>query len=99
MVMVYPREGAIIHRHSAFIVNADFVSADQTEAARQWIAFLREERQQRAFMQEGFRRTTPGPCIAPLGSPFSPCANTPTTIIYPDKVEPAVAAAILKAWD
>ncbi len=99
MVMIYPNEGAIIHRHSAFIVNADFVSDDQREAARQWIAFLREEQQQRAFMQEGFRRTTPGPCISPLGSPFSPCANTPTTIIYPDKVEPEVAAAILKAWD
>ena len=99
MVMIYPKEGAIIHSHSAFIVHADFVTNDQADAARQWIAFLLEETQQRAFMQEGFRRTTPGPCIAPLGSPFSPCTTTPATVIFPDRIDPAVADAILRAWD
>jgi Ca-activated chloride channel family protein len=99
MVMVYPKDGAILHNHSAFIVNAEFVSTDQTDAAERWIDFLQEESQQRAFMQEGFRRTTPGPCISPLGSPFSPCGSTPETVIYPDRIDPAVAAAILRAWD
>ena len=99
MVLIYPKEGAIIHRHSAFIVHADFVSKDQADAAAKWISFLLEEPQQRAFMQEGFRRTTAGPCIAPLGSPFSPCTTTPTTVIYPDRIDPAVAEAILRAWD
>jgi len=99
MVMIYPKEGEITHNHSAFVVNADFVSKEQAEAARSWIGFLREDRQQRSFMQEGFRRTSAGACIDPLGSPFSPCTNTPKTAIYPDKINPAVADAILRAWE
>ncbi len=99
MVMIYPKEGTIIHNHSAFMVHASFVSANQTEAAAKWIAFLREDTQQRALMQDGFRSTTAAACIAPLGSPFSQCASTPKSIIYPDRISPEVAAAILKAWD
>jgi Ca-activated chloride channel homolog len=99
LVMIHPKEGAIIHNHSAFLIDADFVSTDQADAARLWIDFLREEDQQRAFMQEGFRRVTSGTCVDPVGSPFSPCARTPGNPIYPDKIDPAVAAAILDAWE
>jgi Ca-activated chloride channel family protein len=99
LVMIYPKEGAIIHNHSAFVINADFVSSEQAQAARSWIEFLREEPQQRAFMQEGFRRVTPGPCVDPVGSPFSPCGRTPSHPIYPDRIDPAVAAAILDEWE
>jgi hypothetical protein len=99
MVMIYPKEGAIRHNHSAFVVSADFVSAEQSEAARAWIAFLHEPAQQQALMQAGFRRTSGSPCIDPLGSPFSPCASTPGAVIYPDRIDAAVAAAILRAWE
>ena len=99
LVMIYPKEGAIIHNHSAFVISTEFVSDEQSEAAQLWIDFLREETQQRAFMQEGFRRVTNGPCVNPVGSPFSPCTRTPDNPIYPDKIDPAVAAAILEAWD
>ncbi|MEO6398045.1 MAG: extracellular solute-binding protein, partial [Tepidiformaceae bacterium] len=99
LVMIYPKEGAIIHNHSAFVVKGDIVSERQTEAAKLWITFLRDEAQQRAFMQEGFRRTSPGPCLDPLGSPFSPCASTPQRPIYPDRIDPAVADTILRAWE
>ena len=99
LVMIYPKEGAIVHNHSAFVVDAEFVGKEQSEAARTWISFLRAEPQQRAFMQEGFRRTTAGPCMDPLGSPFSPCADTPEKPIYPDRIDPEVAQAILEAWE
>jgi hypothetical protein len=49
-------------------------------------------------MQDGFRRVTDGPCIDPLGSPFSPCTVTPRRLIYPDRINPAVAEEILRAW-
>ena len=96
---LYPKEGAIIHNHSAFVIKADFVSEPQAEAAKLWIGFLREEAQQRTFMQEGFRRTSPGPCLDPLGSPFSPCASTPQRPFYPDRIDPAVADTSLRAWE
>jgi Ca-activated chloride channel homolog len=98
LVMIYPKEGAVVHNHSFFVLDADWVSASQREAALAWADFLRGEPQQRAFMQDGFRRVTEGPCIDPLGSPFSPCNVTPKRLIYPDSIDPVVAEEILRAW-
>jgi Ca-activated chloride channel family protein len=99
MVMIYPKEGSIIHNHTDFIVNAAYVSPDQADAARKWTDFLRQDPQQQAFMQLGFRPTAGAACVSPLGSPFSQCANNPKNLIYPDRISPEVPAAILKAWD
>ncbi len=99
LVMIYPKEGSIIHNHSAFSVNAPFVSSDQKAAAERWTAFLRENPRQQALMQEGFRPATPLTCTNPLGSPFSQCTNEPKNEIYPDRIDPEVARTILKAWE
>ncbi len=98
LVMIYPKEGSVIHNHSSFGLDVDWISASQREAGTMWLNFLRSEPQQRAFMQDGFRRITDGPCIDPLGSPFSPCNGTPKLLIYPDRIDPAVAEEILRAW-
>lgn len=98
LVMIYPREGAVVHNHSAFVVQAGWVSAEQVEAANAWVAYLRAEPQQQAFMQEGFRRGTPGVCVDPLGSPFRPCAVQPQQVIYPDRIDPAVAIEASRSW-
>ena len=98
LVMIYPREGAVIHNHSAFVVRAPWVSSDQAEAANAWVGFLTSEPQQQDFMQEGFRRGTEGICVDPLGSPFRPCAAQPRTVIYPDRVDPAVAVEASRSW-
>ena len=99
MVMIYPREGTIIHNHSAFKVRADYVSTDELDAAGKWIAYLKRDAQQRALMQDGFRPAAGAVCIAPLGSPFSQCASTPRNVIYTERIAPEVAATILRAWD
>jgi Ca-activated chloride channel family protein len=99
LVMIYPREGSIIHNHTDFVVNAAYVDADEAEAAQKWTAFLRQNAQQQVFMQLGFRPTSGGACVSPLGSPFSQCTVTPKNLIYPDLIDPEVAAAILRAWD
>jgi Ca-activated chloride channel family protein len=98
LVMIYPKEGAVVHNHSFFVLDAEWVSATHREAALAWGEYLRGEAQQRALMQDGFRRVTDGPCIDPLGSPFSPCTVTPRRLIYPDRITPAVADEILRAW-
>ena len=98
LVMIYPREGAVVHNHSAFLVRSDWVTPDHAEAAARWTAFLKAEPQQQSFMQEGFRRGAEGVCVDPLGSPFRPCAERPASLIYPDKIDPAVAVEISQRW-
>jgi Ca-activated chloride channel family protein len=98
LVMIYPKEGSIVHNHSGLTVSAPWLSADEIEAAGDWISFLREDAQQLAFMQEGFRPTTALPCVSPVGSPFSQCTRTPAKVIYPDQIDPLVAQIILESW-
>jgi Ca-activated chloride channel homolog len=98
MVFIYPKEGSPEHNHSAAVVKADWVTPDQTEAAQQWIDFLLEEKQQQAFMQEGFRPGTSLALVRPNGSRFWPDASKPTTALNPDRIEPAAARTIVGAW-
>jgi Ca-activated chloride channel family protein len=98
MVFVYPREGSPAHNHSGAVVQADWVTPDQAEAAQQWIDFLLEERQQQAFMQEGFRPGTALPYVKPAGSRFWPDPARPTTTLNPDRIETAAATAIVSSW-
>ena len=58
MVMIYPKEGAMPRTNCACIVLEDWVTDEHVDAAQRWIAFIREDRQQRAFMAAGFRPGT-----------------------------------------
>jgi Ca-activated chloride channel homolog len=98
MVFIYPKEGSPQHNHSAAVVKADWVTPDETEASQQWIDFLLEEKQQQAFMQEGFRPGTSIPYVKPVGSRFWPDTNKPTTTLNPDRIEPAAARTIAGSW-
>ena len=101
MVMIYPKEGAMPRNNCACIVDADWVSPEQTEAAAVWIDFIREDEQQRAFMAAGFR---PGTDIA-LDDPASKIRpefglnpKPPRVVLNPSLTKPEVAAAIDAAW-
>jgi Ca-activated chloride channel family protein len=98
MVFVYPKEGSPQHNHSAAIVKADWVTPEQTEATQQWVDFLLEDRQQQAFMQEGFRPGTSIPYVKPAGSRFAPDPSKPSTTLNTDRIEPAAATTIVGAW-
>ncbi|MFN8637106.1 MAG: extracellular solute-binding protein [Chloroflexota bacterium] len=98
MVFIYPREGSPQHNHSAALVNADWVTTEQAEAAQQWIAYLLADAQQQAFMQEGFRPGPSVPYTRPAGSRFWPDPKLPATRLNPDRVEPAAARSIVDAW-
>ncbi|MBI4332356.1 MAG: VWA domain-containing protein [Chloroflexi bacterium] len=101
MVMVYPKEGSMAFSNIAGVVNAAWVTEEQKEAADQWIDFLLQDEQQRAFMRAGFR---PGSNL-PLNDPSSkisgryglePAPRAP--VINPERIDPAVAAAIEQSW-
>lgn len=67
IVAIYPKEGTFWEDHPAGIVTADWVTAEQREAARQYLAFLGAPEQQSRASEFGFRPTTPG---IPLHTPF-----------------------------
>ncbi len=99
MVMIYPKEGSTAHYYPAGIVQAPWVTPEQIEAAGQWIAFLREDAQQRGFMAEGFRPATGLALADPIGPRFGLDPAKPAVTVNPDRIDPAALAAILRAWD
>ena len=98
MVFIYPKEGAIAHNHSASVLQAPWVTAEQAEAAQSWIAYLREDAQQSAFMGEGFRPATTVAYVPPVGSRFVPDLAKPTARLNPDTIAPQVAEQIVGSW-
>ncbi len=99
MVMIYPKEGATSHNHSAAIVRAPWVTPEQAEAAQRWIAYLRDEARQQAFMEEGFRPATAIPLGPTLTRQFGLDPLQPATVSNTDRIDPATAEAIVRAWD
>lgn len=98
MVMVYPKEGSTVHRHSAGVVQASWVTPEHLTAADQWIAFLLEESQQRAIVEQGFRPATNIPFAEVINPRFGVDSNKPTAFVNPDRIDPATARAILASW-
>jgi len=98
MVMLYPREGATAHTHAAAVVQADWATAEQSEAAQTWIAFLREDAQQSAFMDAGFRPATALPLRCPICGQYGMDPRVPKASIDPNRVDPPVTQRIVESW-
>jgi Ca-activated chloride channel family protein len=98
LVMIYPREGSAAHTHPAAAVLADWVSAEQREAAQAWVAFLREDEQQRVFMDEGFRPATGLAVGCPICPEFGLQISGPKTRIDPSHIPPKVGQQAVAAW-
>lgn len=98
MVMIYPREGATSHTNPAAQVNADWVSQEQREAREAWVAFLREDAQQRVFMDEGFRPSTALPLGCPICPAFGVQPSGPRVRIDPNRIPPKVGGQAVASW-
>jgi hypothetical protein len=86
----------------ACIVNADWVTPEQKEAAEQWIDYMLEDEQQRVFMESGFRPTadlTVNDRASKITSKYGLDSTKPTNILDPSRIKPVVAAAIDSSWD
>ena len=98
--MIYPKEGSVLNSNPAGLVDAAWVSDEHVDAAREWIDHLREEDQQRKFMDAGFRPAT--------GTGFSVderqyaswglTAQQPRSRIEPGHLQPAVLDGIISSW-
>lgn len=67
LVAVYPKEGTFWENHPTGIVNADWVSAEQREAAQKFLDFMTSKEQQAKAPQYGYRPTDKSvPVTAPI---------------------------------
>jgi Ca-activated chloride channel family protein len=96
-VALYPKEGTFWHEHPMGIVNADWVTPEQREAARVFIQYVLTPDVQAVIMENGFRPANPD---VELGYPFveengvTP-AGPPTVLDVP---APEVIAAVQQSW-
>ena len=77
------------------------MSDQQVEASEEWLDFLREDDQQRAFMAAGFRPGTDISLADPsskITSEFGLDPTKPSAVLNPSLIGPAVAAAIDESW-
>ena len=97
LVALYPKEGTFWHEHPMGIVNADWVTTEQREAARIFIDYILTPDVQNAIMEQGFRPANPD---VELGFPFveengvSPAG--PANVL--DVPAPEVIAAVQQSW-
>jgi Ca-activated chloride channel homolog len=97
LVALYPKEGTFWHEHPMGIVNANWVTPEQQEAARVFVDYVLTPDVQRAVMAQGFRPANPD---VPLEFPFveenGVDPNQPTTVL--DVPDPDVIATIQQSW-
>jgi Ca-activated chloride channel family protein len=99
LVAAYPQDGTVDSDHPfAILDGADWVSADQAEAAGVFERFLLSDQRQQALVATGMRPAEPR--SGGLGAPFErvngvdPAANV-VTVPVPD---PGVVARITEVW-
>jgi Ca-activated chloride channel family protein len=100
LVMIYPKEGSVLNANPAAVVDGPWVSADEREAASEWIDYLRAEEQQRTFMDAGFRPAsgTNLSVDARRLAEWGLDANQPRETIEPGDLDPAVLERIIGSW-
>lgn len=97
LVALYPKEGTFWHEHPFGIVNANWVTPEQQNAARIFTEYVLMPVNQQIIMEQGFRPANPD---VPLAFPFVPengvTVEGPSTVLaVPDA---AVIAAVQESW-
>jgi len=97
LVALYPKEGTFWHEHPFAIPNADWVTAEQREAAKVFTEFIRSEPIQIKVMENGFRPVNPSVTVGyPIAPELGVDPNQPTTIL--EVPDPEVIAAVQASW-
>jgi Ca-activated chloride channel homolog len=98
LVLIYPKEGSTAHTHPAAFVRGEWVSEAERDGARIWVDYLRQDEQQRAFMDQGFRPSTALPLRCPICGEFGIEPRVPAAQIDPSRISPPVADQIVESW-
>src|SRR5688572_29077281 len=97
LVAIYPEEGTLFSDNPFFILNAEWVDADEKAAAEAFTAFVQQPANQERVLEFGFR---PGNPEVAVDAPVSPAngvdpTQPQTTLEVP---EPAVMVEALDRW-
>lgn len=97
LVALYPKEGTFWHEHPMGIVNADWVTPEQREAARVFVDYVLMPAQQQVIMSFGFRPANPEVALGfPFEDQYGVTQAGPSTLL--DVPDPDVVAAIQDSW-
>jgi Ca-activated chloride channel family protein len=97
-VAIYPEEGTLYSDNPFFILDADWVSAAEREAAEAFGAFVQEADNQERVLEFGFRPGNPEVAIgAPVSSENGVDPDQPQTLL--EVPEPPVMIELLDRWD
>ncbi len=97
LVAIYPTEGTFSHEHPFGIVNADWVTAEQRNAARIFTDFVLMPDSQRLIMSYGFRPANPDVALEyPFVAENGVSVDGPANIL--DVPSPEAIAQIQRLW-
>ncbi len=97
LVAIYPKEGTLVSDNPFFILDADWVSADQKAAAKLFQDFVQTAENQAKVLEFGFRPNNPSVVVdAPIIIENGVDPNQPQSELQvPD---PKVLVGVLDAW-
>jgi Ca-activated chloride channel homolog len=98
LVAIYPHEGTLFSDNPYIVLDAEWVSQEETVAAEAFGDYLQLEENQARVLAFGFRPGNPAvPLTGPFGEDLGVDPDQPqTTLQVP---EPQVLAAVLDQWD
>ena len=97
LVAIYPKEGTFWSDHPYAVLDAEWVGADEREAAEALLTFLREKPLQQRALAMGFRPADPAiPITAPVDAEHGVDPKEPQALLEPPSAE--VLERLLQLW-
>lgn len=97
LVAIYPEEGTLYSDNPLFVVQDEWVTPDQAEAAQAFIDFVQEEENQQKVLEFGFRPGNPRVSLdSPISAEFGVDPNQPNDLL--DVPAPKVMTGLLDLW-
>ena len=97
LVAIYPKEGTLYSDHPLFVLDADWVSQQEKDAAQLFADFAGTKENQKKVLRYGFRPGNPDVAVgAPIEEANGVNPATPDTLL--EVPEPQVLADLLADW-
>ena len=97
LVAIYPKEGTLYSDNPLFVLDADWVSADQKDAAQLFVDYVTTAENQKKALKYGFRPANPDVAVgAPINEDNGVSPATPETLL--EVPEPQVLSDLLDDW-
>lgn len=97
LVALYPKEGTFWHEHPFAIPNADWVTAEQREAAKTFTEYIRSKAVQEKVLEAGFRPVNPEVTVGyPIAAELGVDPSQPASVL--EVPDPDVVAAAQASW-